>query len=229
MGYLRSYGAKVPPQKLYRPGIVVCIDPGHPTPYSSGNSVHYGLSEMQVNWDVAQKLRSLLEDDYRIRVVMTREDQDKVMGNRARAMVANRAGAVLTVHLHCDAGPSSGFTVYYPDRQGTDAGKTGPTENVISESEKAAEAMHAGMAEVLSDNLVDRGIKGESHTKIGRINGALTSSIFSEVPTVTVEMVFLTHKPDAEFIASEEGQDRMVIALAKGILRYIDENIETQE
>ena len=227
--YLRSYGTHMLPQELYKPGIVVCIDPGHPTPYNSGNSIHYGLSEVQVNWDIAQKLRLLLENDYRVRVVMTRKDPDRVMGNRARAEVANKANATLTIHLHCDAGPSSGFTVFYPDRKGTDVGRTGPSRSVIDESVKAADVVHAGMAEVLSGKLVDRGVKGESHTKIGRENGALTCSIFSEVPTVTVEMVFLTQQSDAEFIAGKEGQDRMTIALARVILKYIDASAKERE
>jgi N-acetylmuramoyl-L-alanine amidase len=91
----------------------------------------------------------------------------------------------------------------------------------LAKSQTLANTLHDGMADVLQDSLRDRGVKGESHTRIGRINGALTTSIFSEVPTATVEMVFLTNPGDANFIKSEAGQNKMAEALAKGVKNYL--------
>jgi N-acetylmuramoyl-L-alanine amidase len=65
------------------------------------------------------------------------------------------------------------------------------------------------------------GVLGDSRTAIGARQGALTGSIFSRVPVVTVEMAVLTDAGDARFIASPSGQRRMAHAIAAGIARVV--------
>ena len=65
--------------------------------------------------------------------------------------------------------------------------------------------------------LADRGIKGDSATGVGGKQGALTGSIFSEVPALTVEMVVLTDAHDYRFIRTRAGQQRMAQALLAGV------------
>ena len=78
------------------------------------------------------------------------------------------------------------------------------------------------MAEGLAGTLKDNGVRTDYQTKVGREQGgALTGSIFSEVPVVTIEMVVLSDPSDAEFIKTEEGQRRMAEAIAKGVERYV--------
>lgn len=203
------------------PKIVVCIDPGHPSETNSGRLVQNGSSELEINWQVATKLKKELEKDGRIEVIKTRDSMDEFTRNRNRALIANDHHAALTIHLHCDAGPNHGFTVYYPDGEGEAEGQTGPSPDVLQSSHKAALALHEGMSKVLIGKLKDRGVKGESFTRVGKANGALTTSVFSEVPTVTVEMVFLSNKNDAKFIESDKGQAKMVAALTAGIKNYL--------
>lgn len=206
--------------------VVVCIDPGHPSETNSGEIIQNGTNEMTINWQVAIELQSVLQEDDRIEVVKTREKQNELTLNHIRAVIANNAGAAIAVHLHCDSGPNHGFTIYYPDRQGRAEGMTGPSEEVLSSSAKAAESVHKGMADILEGVLKDRGIKGEKFTRIGNANGALTTSIFSEVPTITIEMVFLNNRYDARFIKSPEGQKKMAKALARGIKEYIKPELD---
>ncbi len=204
-----------PPAPDTRP--VVCIDPGHPTENNSGRTVQNGTTELAVNWEVAGALQSLLAEDGRIRVVKTRARRDQFMRTRERARVANACRADLALHLHCDTGAGSGYTVYYPDRRGRAEGRTGPSPAVIRASRQAALAVHKGMARVLRGALPDQGIRGESRTHLGRRIGVLPSSVFSEVPTVTVEMVFLSNPRDARFIRSAAGRRKMAEALAAGV------------
>lgn len=220
--YIRQVGLILDLPDPLPPPPLVCIDPGHPTTFNSGRQVVNGATELEINWQVALKLEELLKDRYGVRVIKTRDDQEALMNNPERAQVANEAGAVLMVRLHCDAGPNSGFTVYYPNRQGESLGVTGPTQEVIEASREAAHLMHSGMAEILRDVLKDRGVMGESRTKVGRMQGALTGSVFSEVPVLTIEMVFLTNRSDAEFIKDPGGQDLMAHALANGIMAYVE-------
>lgn len=201
---------------------VVCIDPGHPSEVASGQNVQNGTSETHVDWVVASKLREALEARG-YEVVLTKSSEAELVKNKERALVANRARAALMIRLHCDASAERGFAVYYPDRQGkAKDGTTGPGPDVIEESRRAAEAVHAGLAEGLRDVLNDNGVRTDYQTKVGREQGgALTGSIFSEVPVVTIEMVVLSDAADADFIKTEEGQRRMADAIADGVARFV--------
>ncbi len=201
----------------------VCIDPGHPSETSSGKVVQNGTTEVHINWLVALKLRALLEAKG-ISVVMTKSAENELVTNRDRAVIANRANAVAMVRLHCDASTDSGFALYYPDRQGKTQNVTGPSPEVIDRSHRAALVLHEAMSSNLQDTLKDGGVRGDSATFVGSRQGALTGSIFSEVPVVTIEMVVLSNKRDAEFIKSESGQLRMAQAIAAGIERLIQSN-----
>lgn len=199
---------------------LVCIDPGHPSEVSSGGVLQNGTTEVHIAWEVALKLRGLLEERG-YRVVLTKESEPQVVENRSRAIVANEAKAALMLRLHCDASTDRGYAVYYPDRQGTAQGTTGPTREVREASRRAAEAIHAGMRAGLDGALKDGGVRGDSQTLVGSKQGALTGSVFSQVPVVTVEMVVLSDASDAAFIKAGEGQRRMAEAIADGIERFI--------
>lgn len=201
---------------------VVCIDPGHPSEVSSGRVEQNGTNETAVAWSVALKLRRALEERG-YEVVMTKSAEGELVKNRDRALAANRAGADLMVRLHCDASIERGYAVYYPDREGrAKDGTRGPAPHVVESSRRAAEAVHAGMREGLAGALNDNGVRTDFQTKVGRDQGgALTGSIFSDVPVVTVEMVVLSDPGDAAFIKTEEGQQRMASSIADGITRFL--------
>lgn len=200
--------------------VVVAIDPGHPSEISSGGAIQNGTTEVHIVWEVALKLRKLL-DEKGFQVVMTKSSEGQLVRNKDRALIGNKAGAAVMIRLHCDANAGEGFAVYAPDRQGTKEGVTGPAQDVIDRSRLAAKAIHAGMAAKLKGSLKDGGVRGDSQTLIGSKQGALTGSIFSTVPIVTVEMVVLSNKKDAEFIKSEKGQAAMAQAMADGVEMFV--------
>ncbi|MBI3654727.1 MAG: N-acetylmuramoyl-L-alanine amidase [Acidobacteria bacterium] len=199
---------------------VVCLDPGHPSETSAGNVVQNGTTEVHIVWLVGLKLKALLEAQG-IKVVMTKNREDEVVTNKERAMIANRAQAKLMIRLHCDASSDNGYAVYSPDRPGTVQNTTGPTQDLIERSKVAANLVHQGMAAALEGVLKDGGVRGDSKTFIGAKQGALTGSIFSQVPAVLIEMVVLSNPQDAEFIKSEAGQMKMAGAIAQGITLYL--------
>jgi N-acetylmuramoyl-L-alanine amidase len=201
-------------------GFVVCLDPGHPSETSRGTeSRDHKLSELHVNWIVAQRLTALLKADGAI-VVPTKSYELQVVTNRRRAEIANAAHAGLLLRLHCDAGEQTGLATYYPDRQGTRFGVTGPSLAVIAASHKAAIIFQPAVIAALHGSLPDAGIKGDSKTGIGSKQGALTGSIFSHVPALTVEMCVLTNAHDYRFIRTTAGQEQMAQALLAGVEAY---------
>lgn len=198
---------------------LIAIDPGHPSEVSSGAEVQNGTTEVHSAWVVARRLEKLLRDRG-YDVVMTKSSEMQMVRNVERAAVGNRARADLMVRLHCDASSDSGFALYYPDRQGTAEGRTGPSAAVMKRSSAAAESLHVAMAPLLAGKLKDGGVRGDSRTLVGSRQGALTGSIFSEIPVVLIEMVTLSNPRDAEFIKSEAGRSLMARAIADGIGRY---------
>jgi N-acetylmuramoyl-L-alanine amidase len=200
-----------------RPTIV--IDPGHPSEVSSGAELQHGISEVHAAWLVSQRLARLLRAEG-YRVVLTKPRERTMVTNIARAQVGNDAKAALVVRLHCDAGSDSGYAIYHPDREGTAHGRTGPTREVMTTSANAAESLHVSMARMLAGKLKDGGVRGDTKSLIGGRQGALTGSIFSEVPVVLIEMVTLSNASDAAFIRSARGQSLMARAIAEGIGRY---------
>ena len=197
----------------------VVLDPGHPSETSQGASGTAGATEIQVNWSVAQKVRALLEEQ-EYEVVLTKLVEEELVTNRHRAEIGSLHQADVMVRLHCDAGSHRGTATFYPDRQGTRWGVTGPSPEVIARSEAFARVFHPAMIAALGPGWPDLGIKGDSKTAVGSQQGALTGSIFSEIPVVTVEMVVITQPDDEAFIAGEEGQDRMARAIVAGIVAY---------
>ena len=198
---------------------VIAIDPGHPSETAAGNVVQHGTTEVHVAWVIAVSLRDELRTRG-YRVVMTKQSEGQLVTNRERAEVGNRAGAAVMLRLHLDASRDSGFAVYYPDRQGTVNGDTGPSADVIERSRAAALAIHGGMAPVLAGQLKDGGVRGDSRTLVGSRQGALTGSIYSTIPAVLVEMATLSNARDAAFITSAAGHALMVKALADGVSAF---------
>lgn len=200
--------------------LVICLDAGHPSEVSSGRTVQNGVTEVSINWQVTQRLTQLLRAK-RITVISTKKSENEYVTNRQRAEIANACHAALLLRLHCDTGRGSGITFYYPNRSGTSQGHSGPSLQVQNSSKVAVKLVHQGTLSQLNNAFHDNGIKGESATARGHIQGALTGSIFSSVPVITVEMVFLSNAQDAQTIRSVTGQQRMAEALAAGVEKYL--------
>ena len=198
---------------------LVAIDPGHASETSQGASGPTGASEIPVNWAVGQRLKTLLEEAG-YRVVLTKLVEEELVTNRHRAEIGTLHGADVMVRLHCDAGEHRGTATFYPDRQGQRWGVTGPSPEVIAGSEDFVNIFHPAMIRALGPDWPDLGIKGDSETFVGGRQGALTGSIFSTIPVVTVEMAVITQPEDEAFIGSTAGQDRMARAIFAGLEAY---------
>ena len=195
---------------------VICIDPGHPSEVNSGLIVQNGTTETHIDWAVSKRLEKILSAKG-FRVVLTKRSEKALVRNKARAMIANRAHADVMVRLHCDTGRGEGYAIYYPDRTGTIDKVTGPGRDIRETSKKYADIISDQMSVVLKDDLKNNGVLGDSKTFVGGKQGALTGSVFSKVPVLTIEMVTLSRSEDAEFIKSEAGQASMAEAIASGV------------
>ncbi|HVT11936.1 MAG TPA: N-acetylmuramoyl-L-alanine amidase [Fimbriimonadaceae bacterium] len=195
---------------------LVCVDPGHPSERNSGGAVVDGLREVDVNWKVARLVGVKLRARH-IGVVFTKTRLDQYVTNRQRAAIANRSRCNLMVRIHADSGRRGGFGVYYPSHPGTALGKTGPSPQVIAASTHAARLFHLGVAEELRGQLPDDGLYGDDKSFVGRQQGALTASVFSQVPVVLIEIGFLDNPHDSQWLKVPANLDRMADAIVQGI------------
>lgn len=194
----------------------ICIDPGHPSEVGEGTRGKK-LTEIRAGWLVAKRLEALLKAAGH-EVTLTKSREKEFVKNRKRAEIANAFQADLHVRLHCDSEGGTGFWTYYPDRQGTDStGKRGPTPEVIAACKQLAPKFHAALAAGLKGALRDNGCLPDIRTAVGSKQGALTGSIWSQVPVVLVEMCVLSNPKDEAFLLSDTGQERMAKALAAGV------------
>ena len=198
-------------------GYMICVDPGHTSETSAGTQSRDGkLTERHLNWVVAVRLKKLLEMEGAT-VVMTKTSENEFVTNMRRAQIANDAHAALFLRLHCDSGAGRGFATYFPARQGTAHGVTGPSLSVLKASAAAAKTFHHAAIAALAGALPDHGLRTEAGTKIGGKQGALTGSIFAKVPALTVEMVVLSNDRDYAFARIVAGQEKIAVALLAGV------------
>lgn len=205
-------------------GIVVCIDPGHQAQANTGQEpVGPGAAETKakvtggavgvvtrqteyaLNLALALKIKERLER-YGVAVVMTRSTNEVDISNAQRAQVANEAGADLFLRVHADSNTNadiSGISTLYP------AGNDWVTP-IRAESLKAASLVHGQM--IASSGAPDRGVKARAD---------LAGFNWATVPSVLVEVGFLSNPNDDKQLATAAYQDRLADGIARGVLKYL--------
>jgi len=167
--------------------------------------------ESQVNLDVALKLQKVLEAQG-VTVIQVRTKQDVNISNSARAEIANKAAAnhpgipVLFIRLHCDGISSSsanGLSTLIPEKNQW----TGP---ILSQSTKAGRLVHA--AAIAATGANDRGVVTRSD---------LAGFNWSRVPTVLVEMGFMSNPTEDRKLGSADYQQKLADGMGKGIVEYL--------
>ena len=205
-------------------GKVVVIDAGHQgqgdsslEPVGPGSSqkkakVADGASgayaphaESAVNLQVALKLRSALQARG-VKVVMVRTSQDVNISNSQRAAIANKAHAALFIRLHCDGVSSKsthGFSTLIPASNHW-------TSPIVSASAKAGRLVHS--ATLKATGAADRGVVNR---------GDLSGFNWSKVPTILVEMGFMSNAAEDRALTSSAYQNKLATGLANGTVAYL--------
>ena len=196
----------------------VVIDPGCGGT-DSGNPGMGDTVEKTINLQVALKLQAMLEAKYPdVQVVMTRND-DSTLDTDQRVSIINMSNGDLAISLHCDyfAGSSErrGAPTYYRQSDGTE--QTTGTEESSTEGKRSVSQMSQQIAQTLQTRAAaaleteDRGIAAESYDILVETN----------VPTVLMEMAYLTDTEDYNKITSDSYQQSLAEALADGIYQEL--------
>ena len=203
-------------------GFKVCIDAGHqeksdkkleaigPGDTFSKARVSSGTRgvgtkkwEYEVTLESAEILKDLLIENYEI--IMTREKNDINVSNRERAIIANDANVDINIRIHCDSikdGNKTGASILIPSKNGK------YTKEIYEESNKYA-------LELLK-------CFKESGIKINGIfeRADLTGFNYSKVPTVVLEMGFMSNYSEDKLLATEAYQRKLMNLVKKSIDNY---------
>ena len=213
------------PEPLPLEGRIICLDPGHCvteeagkgyrepiSPLSDETKPRYlsgtrgaSLTEEQLNLQVALKLRDALEA-LGAEVVMTREVSEISLPNTERCRIANESGADVHVHIHADGSESTsanGVSVLIPD------GDLLGTPSIVEESARLGQLMVDCVSEATGAK--NRGTVPRSD---------LTGLNFSEIPSVFIEMGFMTNPEEDALLSSGEYQDKIVAGMANSLMDW---------
>lgn len=175
--------------------VVVIIDPGHGGKDPGAIGIG-GLQEKTVILPISKKIAALLQQQG-IQVVMTR-DSDYFVDLAPRVAIAERANADLFVSIHANA------IANRPDVSGL--------ETYYFSSERLAQIIHNSILQNI-DGIRDRRVRRARFFVLRK----------SSIPSVLVEVGFVTGREDSARLRTAAYQDQMAAAIARGILQYIQQ------
>lgn len=220
----------------------IIIDPGHGGKDPGALGIG-GVKEKDVTLATSKKIRDELKKLMPgVKVVLTRDDDTFVELHR-RGQIANSAGGKLFVSIHCNSmpekpHPASGFECYIlrPGRSG-DAANVAQRENSVIKLEYGQEK-YAGMATetTIMAAMAQSAFARFSETLAQRIRESVRTAdllpdrgvhqagflvlVGASMPSVLVELGYLSNEHDAELLGSKTGQQALARSVAKGIKAY---------
>lgn len=216
-------------------GLTVVLNPGHnggnaahpaqinkqvPAGYgeykacdTTGTNTNAGYPEHAFNWDVAKRVRTILQARG-VHVIMTRPN-DSGVGPCVdeRSAIGNRAGVAAVVSIHADGAPSAGhgFHVNQDSRR-----PDGASAATAARSIELGKALHSALER--SSGLVPSTYIGQDgyyyRSDLAGLNQAIRPATFLELGN-------MRNAGDAALQSSATGRNRIAAAVAAGILAFL--------
>lgn len=216
-------------------GTVVAVDPGHnPGNFlypdkinrlvdagtlrkacdTTGTATNGGYREADLTWDVAVRLRRILEARGAT-VVLTRPGRTRPAWGPCiteRAARGNRAGADVAISIHADGGPAGGrgfHVAYAPSIPGL-------TDDIAKPSRRLAVVLRDAYRR--QTGLPTATYLGGDGLSVRSDFGGLN---LSDVPKVLFESANMRNAADAALLAEPSFRQRIARALADGLQRFL--------
>jgi N-acetylmuramoyl-L-alanine amidase len=222
----------------------IVLDPGHGGKDPGAIGIG-GVTEKDLVLSIAKKLAVRLTRELGIQVILTRKD-DRYVPLEDRTATANAEDADLFVSLHMNASPNleaRGLETYYLDNTSDEASirlaarenstsrknisdlqfilsdmmQNVKLEDSISLAHQLQGAVVSGMSRKMSD-VKDLGVK----------KALFYVLVGARMPSVLVEMFFITHRVEGRAMNDEGHQDAMADALLEGIRKYNQGTVATK-
>lgn len=197
---------------------------------------------LAVTRELARQLATLLPG---VRVIMTRSD-DRFVELHRRGEIANRAGGKLFVSLHCNAAvtkphPARGVELYVlsPARTDEAAAVAARENSSIALEQDSSRYRVATIEQQILASVAQQGFLTLSHRLASLIDSTLRLHttlpsrgvqsagflvlVGASMPSVLVEMGFLSNKTDEHILSSRAGQRTIARSIAEAIVAYVRE------
>ncbi len=227
-------------EEIQKPFVVV-LDAGHGgrDPGNTGN----GFKEKDIVLDVTLQVGKLLEKEPGIKVIYTRKT-DVFIELDERGPIANEADADIFVSIHCNSHHTQAYGaetfVMGVDKSGKNL-ETAKRENEVIFLEDNYEERYAGFDPNSPESLIGLTLMQEEYldqsimlagliqnnmvNNLKRKDRSVKSAPFwvlhhSYMPSVLVELGFLTHNSEGKYVNSKKGRKEMAKEIANGIIAY---------
>lgn len=224
----------------------IVIDPGHGG--VDAGATRYGLREADIALAVSKKLHDLLKKDRRFSVVMTRHE-DETLSLKQRALAANRSQGGLFLSIHANSSPDHrvhGPEFYFQNQlpPSEEALFLAARENEVDKSPELQKVV-TSMTDHKTDNvdvlaIVDDLIRNHRIVKSDELALSLVDAwqgraknrkkairqapfyLISNVqmPSVLVEIGYMTNKQEAEALADADYQRKIAQNIYDGIVQF---------
>ncbi len=221
---------------------LVVIDAGHGG-IDSGAVGAGGILEKNLVLEIALRLRDAIERGGQARVLMTRSD-DRFLSLSERVRVAREAQASLFVSLHADSLSATqevrGATVYTASDRASDAeaARLAQKENAADAAGGAdAQAEREEVGDILQD-LARRETRAFSSVAAAKLVTEMSGAIrmhripqrsagfrvlsAPDVPSVLIELGYLSSRTDSALMATPEWQAQAAAAVARAVTRAVE-------
>ncbi len=222
---------------------IVVIDPGHGG--DDPGAIHNGLKEKWVVFSIAKKLANFLNSTLGFRAYLTRTG-DYYLPLRKRVEIAHDYKADLFISIHCNAAPNRrarGVMVFALSNRGA----TDNVSRMLARIENTADMMEVSFTKkrevnyILLDLAQDYSrVESEKFARLalrrlvkftGMHCGGVKKARFTVlknpgIPSVLVEVGFLTNRREARLLRSSLFQTRVAIALADAVEEYFRDKLK---
>lgn len=225
----------------YNPIDIIVIDAGHGGEHE-GAVGKTGLREKEVTLDIAMRLEELFAKTKRFKTIMTRRD-DATVGLEERAKIANDERGDLFISIHANSAEdraASGSETYFLAAAKNDAARIAEMlENsdfdvdlplaprkgksdldfilmdvlqteYLAQSQRFAELIQEQLRQNLS--IRSRGVNQAGFRVLNKV----------EMPSVLVEVAFISNKVEERLLAQEQFRQSAAKAIFDGAIRFIE-------
>lgn len=220
---------------------IVVLDAGHGGK-DSGNTGN-GYLEKDIALDVTLQVGKILEKQPNMKVIYTRKT-DVFIELDERAPVANKVDADIFVSIHCNSHHTQAYgaeTFVMGLNKSKQNLNTAKKENQVIFLEENYEETYAGFDPNSPESLIGLTIMQEEYldqsimlagliqnnmvNNLKRRDRSVKQDVFwvlhhSYMPSVLVELGFLTHKKEGPYVNSKKGRKEMAREIANGIITY---------
>ena len=220
---------------------LIVVDAGHGGKDHGAKSKR-GIHEKDINLTIARHVKTILVNRFKYRVVMTRKD-DTFIPLKERSEIANNRNAELFVSIHANAAKrksAHGIETYFLGTTNNDrALATAARENgelVHSVKDDQVQQILASLitttkindssrlAGTVQDNLFRSSRKKFRELKdLGVKEGPFYVLHGADMPSILVEVGFLTNRKEARMLAKPDYLYRLASSIAEGIHKYLQD------